>query len=374
MNRATILVAPDSFKGSLPAAQVAQSLIQGLSRVMPNSQYVSLAMADGGEGTGTVVEQLGGVRVSAPSVDIFGDFSQKYWIRWGRTALVEAAVGSGFVPQQTQSDHRGEHTTSYGTGLLIAAARADPSIDKVIVALGGTGSTDGGMGLLTALGARFEDADGHAVTHFGDNLARVTRFVAPRQGKPLVGLYDVQVPLVGARGAVRQFGVQKGIPLDALDRINRAMTHYGQCVQRGHGEDWLNKPGAGAAGGMGFGILAAGGDLEPGAETVARWCGLETHLQRADWVITGEGRMDTQTHEGKVVGTVVRYAARYHKPVIAVVGSRINDLTRLHQRGLTFVMPLVSGPMGLTEAMDTAPQLLSLVGEELGWLLNTWNY
>ncbi|PSR35351.1 MAG: glycerate kinase [Sulfobacillus benefaciens] len=368
-----ILIAPDSFKGSLSAQAVATGLARGLSHVLPENSVRIQPMADGGEGTGAVVEHLGGRRVFSPTVTIYGQPTEGYWIRWERVAVVEAAVGSGFVPPESRQ-FSGEHTTSLGTGLLIAHALADPGIDRVIVALGGTGSTDGGMGLLAALGARFEDSHGQILEPFGDNLGKVAKYSAPHLTKPLMGIYDVQVPLLGPRGAVAQFGIQKGIAPPNVDRVNAEMAHYAHRIQSQLNEHWIENLGAGSAGGMGFGILAAGGCLEPGAETIAHWCKLDEQIQTADWIVTGEGRIDRQTLEGKVVGTIVRHAEQYHKPVVAVVGSRTDDLHELHLAGLTLVMPLATGPMTLQEEMANAPQLLSLLGEELGWLLKTLDH
>ncbi|PSR30617.1 MAG: glycerate kinase [Sulfobacillus benefaciens] len=363
-----VLVAPDSFKGSLSAVAVANALRNGLSRCLPQTSITVQPMADGGEGTGAILEALGGERVPAASATIYGAPVQRHWIRWQRMALVEASVGSQFVsPPNRQGSS--EHTTSVGTGMLIAAALADPAIDEVMVALGGTGSTDGGLGMLMALGGQFMDGDGRFVTPFGDNLSRVSQCVLPRMSKPLMGLYDVGVPLLGQRGAVVQFGLQKGILPGDIKRVEDAMGHYAHCVQGSAGPDWANVPGAGAAGGMGFGILAMGGRLQSGAEVVAQWGTLDRHISAADWIITGEGKIDSQTVEGKVVGTVVRQAARHGKPVIAVVGSRDEDLTQLHQMGLTFVLPLVPGPMSLSDAMKNAEPLIIMVGEELGWLI-----
>ncbi len=366
-----VLVAPDSFKGSLSANAVADALRNGLSRSLSQASVTLQPMADGGEGTGAILETLGGVRVPAVSATIYGTPSNGHWIRWKRTALVEAAVGSRFLSAQRRQGS-GEHTTSVGTGMLIAAAQADPAIDEVMVALGGTGSTDGGLGMLMALGGQFRDTDGQSVTPFGDNLSRVRQCVLPRVSKPLIGLYDVRVPLLGRRGAVAQFGLQKGILLEDIPRVEGAMAHYVHCIQESAGMNWAHVPGVGAAGGMGFGILAAGGRLQPGAEVVAQWGDLDRHIKGADWIITGEGKIDSQTVEGKVVSTVVRLAAQYGKPVIAVVGSRDDDLTQLHQMGLTLVLPLIPGPICLHDAMKNAESLIRMAGEEIGWLIREW--
>ena len=238
-----------------------------------------------------------------------------------------------------------------------------------MVALGGTGSTDGGMGLLAALGAKFIDRRGRVVTPFGDNLGKVAQCVLPSIKKPIIGLCDVQVPLLGERGAVAQFGIQKGIAPEEVGRVDAAMDRYAKCVQGWGKENWSDVLGAGAAGGMGFGILATGGSLQSGAEVVAQWCDLDKHILSSDWVITGEGKIDSQTTEGKVVSTVVHHAARFGKPVIAVVGNRDVDLTKLHEIGLTFVMPLVPGPITIQDAMIKTRFFSMMVGEEIGWLV-----
>lgn len=324
-------------------------------------------MADGGEGTGIVVRSLGGQPVSAEAESIYGVPSAAHWTRWGDKALVEAAVGSGFLPENArQAD--GEHTTSRGTGLLVAAALADASVDEVFVALGGTGSTDGGMGFLHALGAQFLDKAGRPLLPYGANLDQVAQYipVGPLP-KPLIGLYDVGVPLLGERGAVYQFGPQKGVAAHRLAAMDAAMAQYAALVDPLGTA--VHAPGAGAAGGMGFAILACGGRLQGGAETVGEWCQLDRHVADADWVITGEGQIDRQTTEGKVVAWVLHCAQARKRPVIALAGSRARDLTLLHGQGLTFAMPIGLAPMSLPAAIAQTAESLEAASEEIGWFL-----
>ncbi len=367
--RLRVVIAPDSYKGSLPADQAALAIARGLTRC-PTVQWdvVCVPMADGGEGTGIVVRSLGGELVSAGTETVYGVPHSAHWIRWGSKAVIEAAVGSGFVPaSHRQAD--GEYTTSRGTGLLVASALADPAIDEIFVALGGTGSTDGGMGFLQALGAQFFDATGRPLKACGSQLGQVARYVPIKPlSKPVIGLYDVGVPLLGERGAVYQFGPQKGVAPERLAAVDAAMGHYAEIVHSVGGAP-VDFPGAGAAGGIGFGILAAGGRLQGGAQTVAQWCCLDAQIAEADWVITGEGQLDQQTSEGKVVAWVLRIAQQHHKPVIALVGSRSRNLSHLHRQGLALALSIGLAPMSLEAAMAATAESLEAAGEEVGWFL-----
>lgn len=363
-----ILIASDSFKGSVSAIRVAEALGSGLRQVVPHCRIMCLPMSDGGEGTGDAVEALGGERVASPTTTIYGNPQSGYWIRWNRVAVIEASVGSAYVPPEERTK-ASDHTTSVGTGMLVSEAMADPTIDHVYVALGGTGSTDGGMGFLAALGAEFFDDRGAKLLPFGDNLRRVRQWVPPHPLlKPVTGLYDVGTPLLGPYGAVHLFGPQKGIEIDHLAEMEEALAHYARRVEDKRVE-WSRTAGAGAAGGIGFGILAAGGELLAGAQVIGDWCKLSDAIASADLVITGEGQIDSQTIHGKVVGHVVRLAGDHRKPVFAVVGSRSGDLSALHKLGLSMVFPLPTGPLKLDEVMGNSEDLLKIVGEEIGWLI-----
>ncbi|MCY0910044.1 MAG: glycerate kinase, partial [Sulfobacillus thermotolerans] len=268
----------------------------------------TLSVADGGEGTSQVLLEQGAVRHEASATNIYGEPLQAFWVQWKNFALVEASIGSRFVPP-SQRKKDGMQTTSWGTGQLIAQALNHPAVQTVYVALGGSGSTDGGMGMMAALGARFYDARGRLLLSEGKMIAQVAQAVLPTLAKPVIGLYDVAVPLYGPRGCVQMFGRQKGVAESALDEADKDMMRYSKILhQGGHGDPSV--PGAGSAGGMGFGILALGGQLQSGAEMVAQWTHLDHWIQWADCIVTGEGRIDDQTYEGKVVGTIVRHAQR----------------------------------------------------------------
>lgn len=361
-----ILIAPDSYKGSVTAAAAAAAIAEGIRKVLP-AEVQMQPMADGGEGTGEIVRRLGGQTVPTETVDIFGRPMTASWIRFGRLAVVEAAQASGYVPPH-QRIRDGTQTTSLGTGILIEQAFADPAIDSVAVALGGTGCTDGGFGLLQALGARFTDRRGEPVEQRGDLMGEVATVVPPQLTKPLMGLCDVMTPLLGPQGSVQMFGGQKGIPPSQAAVHESRLAHFAQLVsQAAHVNP--DTPGAGAAGGMGFGILAAGGQLTRGAEQIGNWIQLDRDIDWCDWVITGEGRIDGQSSHGKVVGTVAQHASDRQKPVIALVGERGAGPQPLLHQGLTLIFPIVPGPMTRDEAMQHGPELLVEAGEQVGALL-----
>ena len=245
MTKPNILVAPDSFKGSMRALESAEAISMGIEEVLDgNLEMVSLA--DGGEGTGDVLKALGGQVVPTTTVDIYNRPQKACWIRYGRVALIEASQGSGFIAKISQMGD-GARTTSLGTGLLAQAAFDDPQVDHVLVALGGTGCTDGGFGFLHGLGARFYDRAGAAVLPWGYLMGKVSSFNVPHLNKPLVGLYDVVNPLLGEKVCVRIFGEQKGIKPQHFAALETDLTSFARVVSQTTGVD-VNTPGSGAAG------------------------------------------------------------------------------------------------------------------------------
>lgn len=365
-----ILVAMDSFKGSVSADDAVRYLAEGLGRVS-GLDIDPCPLADGGEGTGALVERyLGGRRVEAPTVDSYGTPRSGWWILWGRTAVVESAVGSGFVAPDRRPASVW-HTTSRGTGQLVRQAGESGVVDHYVITLGGTGSVDGGMGFLEALGTEFYGAGGRPLAGVAANLGHVRRIRPPRHRWSLTGLYDTFVPLLGPNGAVRLYGPQKGVTPDDADALEAAIAQFARVLEESTEIAGLaSLPGAGAAGGIGLAIYALGGRMEAGATTVARWVDLPRRVAEADWVITGEGRLDAQSLLGKVVGTVVQLAASRSKPVVAVAGSHPVDLAPFYAAGLTSALALVPGPMALEEAVSRTPELLRQMGETLGrWIV-----
>ena len=324
-----VVLAPDSFKGSLTAHEVVEIWTQALAAVFPNATPLPFPMGDGGEGTLEVLcpdpKELRSYFVADPTGAIVS-------ARWGLcpetppTAVVEVAevVGYGLV--------RGERNPyRFGTSGIGQLLRhfLDQGIRRVLFGLGGTATVDGGMGFLMALGARFFDASGQELPPVAASLFRVDRVdltgLDPRlQECELVALVDVAAPLLGPEGAVFLYGPQKGVPQKDLDEFDRRMKRFAELLLRARGgarEDLPTHPGAGAAGGLGFALAFLGARLLLGADAIAERIGLPRAIADADFVLTGEGQSDAQTLQGKVPIAVARFAAAQGKPVFLLSGS-----------------------------------------------------
>lgn len=342
-----VVVAPDKFAGTLSALEAAEALAEGWTSVRAADEVVSVPMADGGEGTLEVVaEAVPDVEWRFTEVaDARGRASEAYWLRLpdGR-ALLEAAQACG-LSALSPEERDPRVTTSYGVGQLLAAAGSEGAVE-VIVGLGGTATVDGGAGMAIALGYRLRRADGNGVKVGGANLRDLARIeaVAP-PAVPVLGAVDVVAPLLGADGAAAVYGPQKGASADDVAVLEEALATLADVAERDlPGGPWREMPGAGAAGGCGFGLAAfCGARLASGAEVVAAVCGLDTALRGADVVLTGEGRLDAQTFGGKTPAYVAQRARHAGARVLAVAG-RIADGA---ERGFDHALEL--GPHGPDE-------------------------
>lgn len=364
-----VVIAPDSFKGGADALTVAHSMQRGLAGVQGVITAI-FPMADGGEGTGEIlVRGKNTIRHIISTVDSFGRPHQAEWLQMGSTAIVEAAQGSGYIhPDERPTD--GRYTTSLGTGQLIAAAMSTVQITKVIVCLGGSGSSDGGLGLWVGMGGTATGPCGEPIEPMAYNLSRVNHVSKPVGCKTMVALYDVAVPLMGPQGCLRMFGPQKGVPLDCLPTLEMSLAHWADVVETAMTTHVIDLPGAGAAGGMGFVLAALGADLKSGAEYVADSTGLADALKTADLCLTGEGSLDEQSLKGKVVATVSGMAAKYQVPVLAVTGqiklSPDNEQEFVHQ-GLSAVIGILDAPYSINQALsETANLVEGAVRRSLG--------
>lgn len=321
-------MAPDKFAGTLSAAQAAKALARGWSRVRPNDQVVAVPMADGGEGTLAVVQAAvpGARRVAVEVADAWGRPIQAAWLHLpdGR-ALVEAAQACGLA-RLAPTERDPLRATSYGVGQLLLAA-ADSGATAVVIGLGGSATVDGGGGMATALGARLLRADGNGVKVGGSRVGDTTRVTpAPPLGVTVTLASDVTNPLLGQDGAAAVFGPQKGADAQAVALLEANLGAFADIVERDLADGpWRDRPGAGAAGGLGFGLMAfVGARSAAGAAAVADLVGLERALDGAGIALTGEGALDASSTAGKAPMHVLARGRAHGVRVIAVAG-RVSD-------------------------------------------------
>ncbi|MEE4749546.1 glycerate kinase [Pseudomonas alliivorans] len=360
-----IVIAPDSFKDSLSAQAVANAIASGLAEVWPDAELVKCPMADGGEGTiEALLDACQGQWMSAQVSGPLGDRLEAHWgwLAQSRTAIIEMAMASG-LQLLTLTQRDACLTSTAGTGQLISAA-LDAGAQRVILAIGGSATNDGGSGMISALGARFLDRDDRPLPGGGLALADLARIDLSGLDPRLAGVRveiaaDVDNPLCGPNGASHIFGPQKGASPDQVLALDAALAHFADHSARTLGHDLRDSPGSGAAGGMGFAAKAyLNASFRAGVEVVADLTGLEQALRGADLVITGEGRFDAQTLRGKTPLGVARVAQRQQVPVIVLAGTLGEGYEQLYQHGISAAFALTSGPMDLEKACREAPRLL----------------
>lgn len=373
-----ILVAPDKFKGSASAAEVAADLAQGLLRVMPDAEIRLLPMADGGEGTAAaVVEAAGGSWVEVETHDPLLRPCRARFGRigpGGRTAVIEMASCCGLAMLKP-AERQPLRTSSYGLGELIRKA-LDVGCTQVLLGIGGSATVDGGSGMLNALGARLIAADGRELIGSGGSLGDLAAIdlsaLDPRlQTIPIRVACDVTNPLLGPAGAAPVFGPQKGASPAEVEILENNLARYADLLEQATGRRVRDVPGTGAAGGVGFSLLAVSGvaRLEPGVDLVAEAVGLDEAVAWADLVITGEGRLDGQTAYGKVPHGVARRARARGRLAVAVAGSIAPEVRLPDENGLAAALSIVAEPMSLETAMAEVHSLLVQAGERLAaWL------
>ena len=371
-----ILIAPDSFKECLPAKEVAAAIARGWSRGAPTDEVVQVPLADGGEGTTVaLVESQNGTLHSADVTGPLGDpvTAQYGLVSDGRTAVVEVAEGSGLhhVPAGRRDAMK---ATSRGTGELIKAAMKHRP-DTLVMCLGGSATTDGGAGILQALGARLLDSHGQEIPSGGAGLALLSSLDVPPAVKALentrlVVACDVSNPLNGADGAAAVFGPQKGATPAQVAELDRNLSRFADIAGKS-GYDIRSFPGSGAAGGIG-GMVAGilGASLKSGIELVMETVGLETQMRSADLVITAEGAIDGQSAAGKTPAGVSALARKHGVPVLGLGGKVGSDLTALHDLGLAAAFSIVPEPMTLDEAMRDGQKNLEQCAEQLARLVH----
>jgi glycerate 2-kinase len=356
-----IIIAPDSFKESLSAFQAAEQIEAGFREIFKDADYISLPMADGGEGTvEAMVAATAGRIVAAEVTGPLGVPVQAFYgvNGDGETAVIEMAAASGLalVPVRLRDPMK---TTSFGTGELIRKA-LDAGLRSFVVGIGGSATNDAGAGMLQALGAGLYQKDGQEIGLGGEALSQLHRIDArgldPRLKQCTIQVAcDVDNPLIGPKGASAVFGPQKGATPEMVSRLDENLAHFARLVARDLQKEIATVAGAGAAGGMGGALLAfLDGLLRPGIEIVIEAVGLEAHLQGASLVITGEGRMDGQTIHGKAPVGVARLARQHGIPVIGIAGSLSAEVGMLYDHGLDAVFSVLERPCTLPEALAEA--------------------
>ncbi len=361
-----VLVASDKFKGTLTSAEVAAAVADGVRRVRPDAVVDTVLIADGGDGTLAAAVAAGFELIPVTACGPTGEPVQSGYARRGDTAVVELADVSGLIrlPGGTLAPMT---ATTRGTGELIAAA-VSAGCTRVILGIGGSASTDGGAGLLRALGARLLDASGAEVPEGGEALADVVTVELDSLRKQLDGVEvvvacDVDNPLTGPTGAAATYGPQKGVGPEQIDVLDRALGHWADLVAP-HLRD---TPGAGAAGGVGFAALAVlGAELVPGIELVLELVGFRERLVGVDLVVTGEGALDEQTLRGKAVAGVASAANAAGVPVVAVCGSNRLDDERLRAAGIDAAYALTDLEPDVRRCIADPVPLLRELGERIG--------
>ena len=369
MDTLSVLIASDSFKGSVSSLGIADLLEEGIHRVVPGCEVRKFAIADGGEGTvEAVMSALGGRQMCVEVRDPLGDdVTAHYGMIGDDTAVIEMAEASGITLIEQNSENAGRAST-WGVGQVMLDA-VEHGAKRIYIGLGGSATSDGGAGMAKALGVRFLNSAGEDIPCGLIGLEELDSIDCSQMTHALddveiIAITDVTNPLTGPDGAVYVYGPQKGIPADAIARMDGMMVRYAQILKDTVGRDVDTVPGSGAAGGLGAALVAfCNALIARGIDTVLDLIGLEEAMADVDLVITGEGRMDAQSAFGKAPVGVARRAKHHGIPVVAVVGGRAEDLGGVYDEGIDLVLSVAIGPITLAESIERASTLVPIAGE-----------
>lgn len=367
-----IVIAPDSFKESMSALEAAHAIEKGFKKVFPNAEYLKVPMADGGEGTvqslvdateGTIIKEVVTGPLGSPVEAFYGISGDE------KTAVIEMAAASGI--QLVPLDQRNPLlTTTKGTGELILAA-LNRGVKHIVIGIGGSATNDGGAGMAQALGANLLDRDGNEIDLGGGALRELRTIDIAHIDARLKDVFievacDVTNPLTGEEGASAVFGPQKGATKEMIMTLDQNLAHYASILEQRLGINVDNIPGAGAAGGLGAGLLAfLGAELKRGVDIVIDTVQLEKQMENASLVITGEGRIDVQTIYGKTPIGVAKRAKRHSIPVVGIAGSLGQDCSIVHEHGIDALFSITPGPVSLEEALLHAEIYTEQVAENI---------
>ncbi|MDE4542866.1 glycerate kinase [Thermoanaerobacterium sp. R66] len=359
-----ILVAPDSYKGSLSSKEVIEAMTEGIERVV-DAEIIKVPIADGGEGTvDALISSSGGKIIETEVIGPLGNTVKSFFgILDDGTAVIEMAASSGLnlVPDDMRNPLV---TTTYGVGQLIRKA-LDEGCRRFIVGLGGSATNDGGAGMMAALGAKLLDEDGKDIPYGGGNLSKLEKIDVDGLDKRIYEssftvASDVINPLCGKNGASYVYGPQKGATPEMVEILDNNLNHYANVVKETLGKDFKDTPGVGAAGGLGFALIAfLNAKMRPGIEIVMEVAKLEEKIKSCDIVITGEGNTDFQTAFGKAPAGIATIAQRYGKKVIILSGGLGSGYKELYKIGVTALFSIVDRPMTIDEAMHDAKRLIA---------------
>lgn len=371
-----IVIAIDSFKGSSTTAEAAEAVERGIKKVFCNAEIIKIPVADGGEGTvNTLVLGMNGIFKEVEVIGPMGEkINAKYGILDGDLAIIEMAAASGLllVPEDKRNPMV---TTTYGTGQLIKAA-LDEGCKRILIGIGGSATNDGGSGMAQALGASFKDQDGNELGFGGGKLSNLVQIDISNMDSRIKNTEiwvasDVSNPLCGVKGASIVYGPQKGANLEMALELDNNLCHYAIKIKEQLGRNIIDIPGAGAAGGLGAGLMAfCNATLQPGIETVLNLINIDKYLLGADLVITGEGKIDEQSIYGKVPVGVAKRAQKYNIPVLVIAGSIGKGASAAYKYGIDGLMSIVNEPMELKQAMNRAGELIEEAAERALRIIN----
>jgi len=374
-----IIVAPDSFKGSLTSMQAAEAIERGIKKAAltskENVEIIKVPMADGGEGTvEAIISAVGGKIIQTKVFDPLGRKIDSFFgVLPDNTAVIEMAAASG-LNLLTVEERNPMKTTSYGTGQLIKEA-LDIGCKNIIIGIGGSATNDGGVGMAQALGVEFLDKEGKQIGFGGQELSKIYIIdisnldIRVKNAKFTIAS-DVKNPLCGSEGASAIYGPQKGATPEMIKILDKNLDHLAKIIKRDLGKDIKDLPGAGAAGGLGAALMAfLDAQLRPGIEIVMELSNFKEKVKDADIIFTGEGSTDYQTKFGKVPFGVGQVARKYNKPVVCVSGSLLEGHEQLYEYGISAMFSILNKPMDLKEAMERGEELLYKTSENLFRLL-----
>lgn len=371
------VVAPDSFKESMTAKEVCKAMEKGIKKADPAAEVIKVPMADGGEGTvDSLVDATNGQRVTVEVTGPLGNKISSYYgiLGNGTTAVIEMAKASGL--EIVEKEKRNPTiTTTFGTGELIRDA-LDHNVKEIIIGLGGSSTNDGGSGMAQALGAKLLDQNNHKISFGGGNLDKLDKIYISNldsrlQDVKIILASDVTNPLIGKDGASRVFGPQKGATPEMVEKLENNLQHYAKIIKRDLNKDVASVSGAGAAGGLGAGLMAfTTCEMRRGVDLAIEVTKLEEKIRDADYVFTGEGGTDFQTKFGKTPYGVAKLGKKYHKPVISLAGYLGEGIDSLYSEGFTAIFGIIPGACDLPTALKNGPSNVVRTTENIVRLLN----